>query len=241
MEIKSGPRPVTWRRTLLFLAVLAAFCAIWLVYNLGEVNGVAGLAELRQEYGGLEQRHHEISSENEDLRKQVAILERATQIDRQAIQGVKSEFSEHQEELLALREEIEFYRGIVSPDKVKPGLRVYRFDVFAGEQPGEYRFDLVLTQFKHNDRYIRGAVHWEIAGRQGETAQVLTLADVSSDASSVLNFKFRYFQHLTGDIRLPEEFAVDTVLLRVKSAAKGNPIVEYTLKWPAEKELRQGE
>jgi len=232
---------VTWRRTLLFLAVLVAFYVTWLVYDLGKVNGVAGMAELRQEYAELEQRYHETFSENESLRKQVAILERATQIDRQAIQGVKSEFSEHQEELLALREEIEFYRGIVSPDKVKPGLRVYRFDVVAGEQPGEYQFDLVLTQFKRNDRYVRGAVHWEIVGRQGETAQVLTLADVSGDASSVLNFKFRYFQHLTGDIQLPEEFEVDTVLLRVKSTAKGTPVVEYTLKWPSEKELRQGE
>jgi len=57
----------------------------------------------------------------------------------------------------------------------------------------------------------------------------------------VLNFKFRYFQHLTGDIQLPEEFEVDTVLLRVKSTAKGSAVVEYTLKWPSAKELRQGE
>jgi len=61
---------VTWRRTLLFLAVLVAFYVTWLVYDLGKVNGVAGMAELRQEYAELEQRYHETFSENESLRKQ---------------------------------------------------------------------------------------------------------------------------------------------------------------------------
>jgi hypothetical protein len=241
MDIKDYLSHVTLRRILVLLGSGAALYVAWLVYGLGKVNGVVELAELRNEYAGLEQRYNEASGENEALRKQAAVLERSAQIDRQAIQDVKSEFGEHQEELLALREEIEFYRGIVSPGEVKPGLRVYRFEVVAGNEPGEYRFDLVLTQFKRNDRYVKGTVRWEIAGRQGEEPQVLALADITGDKHSVLNFRFRYFQHLTGNIRLPETFEVDTVLLRVKPAAKGSPVVEHTLKWPSVKKLRQGE
>lgn len=241
MDVKDCLSHVTWHRILVLLGLGAALCVAWLVYDLGKVHGVVELAKLRNEYTGLEQRYNEASSENDALRKQVAILERSARIDRQAIKDIKSEFGEYQEELLALHEEVEFYRGIVSPGEVKPGLRVYRFEIAAGNEPGEYRFDLVLTQFKHNDRYVKGTVRWEVTGRAGGEPQVLALADITGDKNNVLNYRFRYFQHLTGNIRLPDKFEVDTVLLRVVPFAKDSSVVEYTLEWSSVNKLRQGE
>ena len=104
-------------------AVLAAWAGWWL-YDLGKVHGVNELGGLRSEHRTLQTLYDKAISERNKLRDRVAILERSSQVDRQAAQDVREELGALQEELQAAREEIKFYRGIVSPADGVAGLRV---------------------------------------------------------------------------------------------------------------------
>jgi len=211
---------------------IALFAAWWL-YDLGKLRGVDELAGLRTEHAILKKRYGKVYKEAGQLREQVAILERSSKIDHLAALDVKADLGQLEEELQAAREEVEFYRGIVAPGDVQPGLRIHRFTLEEGVAPGEYHYDLVLTQLKRNDRYITGIVDWKISGSMlGEQGE-LSLAGVTNPPAKQLNFRFRYFQDLSGQITLPEGFEAEQVILSIKPEGKGkSPPVEQAFDWP---------
>jgi hypothetical protein len=221
--------------TVLALAAVLALLAYtgWRLYDLGKLRGVTELQALRTENMLLKRRNDRLVSDDETLRERLAVLERSSQIDREAAQSVKSDLGQLEEELQAAREEVEFYRGIVAPGDVNPGLHIHRFRLEAGAERGEYHFDLVLTQLKRNDRYVSGEVDWNITGEvEGERA-ALTLTDVTRPATQQLKFRFRYFQDLAGTILLPENFEARRVVLTVRPDGKDRqePVVQQ-FDWP---------
>jgi len=208
------------------VAVIVLLLAIWWIYDLGKLHGVTELESVRIKNAILEKRNDKLADDAADLREQVAILERSSQIDRQAAESVKQELGQLEDSLQAAREEVEFYRGIVSPGDVKPGLRIHRFSLEEGAKPNEYHYDLVLTQLKRNDRIISGVVDWQITGSMPDYQTEIGLERVTEPAVKELKFRFRYFQELTGSIRLPEGFTADKVVLPIKPAGKGKSRAE---------------
>jgi hypothetical protein len=225
------------RRLVVEIAVLLSLVllgyAAWWLYDLGKRHGVAELQSLRQEHASLEEANEVQARECELLRERVAILDRSSSIDRKAAQDVQDELGVLQDELQLVREEVEFYRGIVSPGDVKQGLYLHRFELVNGPQPGQFHYDLVLTQLKRNDRYVKGVVEWEIVGELNGEQKKLDLAAVTADQVGKLDFRFRYYQHLTGVITLPEGFRAQQVRLSVRATGKNaQGSVEQVFAWP---------
>jgi len=228
-----------WSRVIIRVVVVTMLgfmlFAGWWLYDLGKVRGVVELKSLRTQYAVVEQLNKKQSKDNKELRERVAILERSSQIDQQAAQDVKDDLGQLEAELQAAREEVEFYRGIVAPGDVQPGLRIHRFNLKRSTAPGKYHYELVLTQLKHNDKYVTGIVDWKIAGLLlGEPGEV-ALAGVTSPPVKQLKFRFRYFQELAGTIILPEGFEAEEVTLSIKPGGKGkSEPVEAVFDWPAQ-------
>ncbi len=214
----------------LILALAALLLAGWWLYDVGKLHGVTELESVRTRNAMLEKRNDRLTDDAAGLREQVAILERSAQIDRLAAESVKSELGQLEEELQAAREEVEFYRGIVSPGDVKPGLRIHRFSLEAGTAPGEFHYDLVLTQLKRNDKVVSGVVDWRITGSMPDYQTEIGLERVTEPAVKELKFRFRYFQELAGTIRLPEGFTASKVVLTIRATGKGKgkaePVVQ---------------
>ena len=162
--------------------------------------------------------------------------------EEQAAQAVRDELGALQEELQAAREEIKFYRGIVSPGEGNQGLRIHNFTLTPGLQAGEYQYDLVLTQLQRNDRYVSGKVVWNITGKQDDSVSELGLAAVTKSGAKSLEFRFRYFQHLTGVITLPDGFSAHKVELTVRATGKKAPEpVAEVFDWPDSADWNKGE
>lgn len=214
---------------LLALLMLAG----WQLYDLGKVHGASELAALRSQVQQLKHKNMKLGSESSKLRDKLAIQERSSQIDRQAAQAVKSELGQLEEALQEAREEVGFYRGIVAPGDVDPGLRIHRFVLEEDLAPGEYRYDLVLAQLKRNDKFVSGVVDWKISGMLHDDPVVLALDGVTEPAVQQLQFRLRYFQDLAGTIKLPEGFVPDRVELTVSPQGKGKqPPVVQVFDWP---------
>ena len=226
-----------WSRVMMRVVVVAiigfVLFAGWWLYDLGKVRGVLELKSLRTQYAVVEKLNRKLSKDNKGLRERVAILERSSQIDQQAAQDIKNDLGQLEVDLQAAREEVEFYRGIVAPGDVQPGLRIHRFNLKSGTAPGKYHYELVLTQLKHNDKYVTGVVDWKIAGLLlGEPGEV-ALAGVTSPPVKQLKFRFRYFQELAGTIILPEGFEAEEVTLSIKPGGKGkSEPVKAVFDWP---------
>jgi hypothetical protein len=205
----------------------------YVLFERGMYHASDRLESLVKERRELRQTIDRLERQNRELRQQIVILERSSEIDQQASREVRNEFASLQEELLEVRNELEFYRGIVSPGDTKAGLHIQSFDIRAGDETGSFLFLLTLTQVKRNDRYVRGVIEMEIAGLEDGENKVLVFNKLAESNTKPLSYKFRYFQNFEGEIWIPAEFEPETVRVLVKPRGKGQPAgVDKTMEWP---------
>jgi hypothetical protein len=98
---------------------------------------------------------------------------------------------------------------------------------------GGFRFKLVLSQLRKNDRVIRGSAQLYIEGIQGEEQKKLTLQDLTMGKTREFKLKFKYFQNIEADLVLPDGFIPSRVLLDVIPIGKNRPRIKKTFDWSA--------
>jgi hypothetical protein len=225
------PGQLGWWLALLCLVLAAGG---WGLYRLGIQQGGEELLHLRQERPRILAEIEKLHQEKRQLADQLAVLERASQIDRQASLDMRQGLGEQQEELAGLRGELAFYQGIMSPGDVEPGIRVQKLYWEPVSADGSFRYDLTLVQVKRNDQLVRGVVHLSLEGELDGHPVTLNLAEVTEPPLESLAFRFRYFQHFEGEVQIPSRFRPRTVHLRVEPAGRGAPPrVERSYEWPA--------
>ncbi len=225
-----------WKTRILLLLLTSVFIlAGWALFEYGRFSAGYDSIEVRQEHKVLLNHVNDLDEQIESLREEKAVLERAAQIERKAYDELDTTLKVLQAEILELKAELAFYRGIVSPKETAQGLHVQRFKIAANGQPRGYRYKVILTQVLKNDRTARGIVRITITGEQGDQSKVLELREVTSKSVKELEYSFKYFQNLEGDIQLPEGFRPlrVTVLVEPKNNRNQQETIEKTFDWPA--------
>ena len=124
-----------WQLLAVMFMGLAGYGA-WRIYDLGKLHGAVELEALRREHADLLRHANDLEKSKRELRRRYIMLERSGQIDQQANLEIRQGYGSLQEELQSVREELEFYRGIVSPGDVPPGLRIHRFELSPLQEGG---------------------------------------------------------------------------------------------------------
>jgi hypothetical protein len=211
----------TWRRRAVMIgAVLGSIVALYVSYEWGRFEGgYSKFAEI-QHRRELAARLQTLEEENERLRAEVASAELARTVDNRAYADVEKNLADLQAQVLKHREQLTFYRGIVSPEDGIGGLRIQRFQVLPGAADRQYRLRLVLVQSMRQEAVVSGAVTVQIEGVRDNRPLQLSLpqAGATARADGQLPFQFRYFQNLEHDIVLPEGFEPRAVNVEVRSA-----------------------
>jgi len=219
-------------RILILLVVVAAGLGAWWLYDSGKLAGGQELVQLRARSRDLQAQVKTLSRRNDKLQARLAVVQRSSQVDRQAYKNVKGELASLQDKVLKQREELAFYRGILAPGEVKAGLHIQGFKVDYGEAANTYHYQLVLTQLRRYERWIKGTVDLSVIGTEDGKSRRLPLSRVSEPRTKALKFRFRYFQNLEGDMHLPKGFVPQTVEVKVRPAKRHASAVERTFDWP---------
>ncbi len=210
-----------WRRRSVAAAVLvAALVVLYGVYEWGRfAGGYSKFAEIQQRRE-LTQKIRVLEDANLKLRSEVAAAELARNVDRKAYGDVEKTLADLQAQVLKHREELTFYRGIVSPEDGIGGLRIQRFQVLPGGIDNHFRLRLVLVQSMRQDSVVSGSVSIQIEGVSDNKPTQLQLAEAGGEtrADGLVPFQFRYFQNLEQDIVLPGGFEPKAVNVEVKSS-----------------------
>ena len=217
------------------LAIVVVVIAIaivvggWYLLNTGRTQAGFDFSHLEDEHEDLKSQRDTLVSENRGLREEVVSLKQGGKIEEQAYGEVRDSLTGLQDEILELKEEVAFYRSIVTPGESSKGLRIQKFDIESNGQKQGYRYKLVLTQVIKNKYITKGNVNIVIEGVHGVEPRRLLLTEVSTSKSKSLPFKFKYFQSFEGDILLPEDFIASRIKLNIKSNRTN---IEKTVKWP---------
>jgi hypothetical protein len=208
------------RRSVLIGAFVAALLLLYGVYEWGRFQGGYSKVAEVQHRRELNAKLDALEEVNAKLRGEIAAAELARDVDRKSYADVEKTLADLQAQVLKHREELTFYRGIVSPEDGIGGLRIQRFQVLPGGIDNHYRLRLVLVQSMRQDTIVSGSVTIQIEGVQDNKPVRLMLSEagVETRSDGQVPFQFRYFQNLEQNITLPKGFEPKAVNVEVRSA-----------------------
>lgn len=212
------------------ICIMAIGAAGYFLYNNASHWAQSKLSTLQDERDELAATVGSLQEANTKLREQVAILERTQQVEGKAYKNVDEHLRSLQDEVLALKEEVAFYRGIVSAGREK-GLNIQTFVVDKETSPGAYRFQLVLTQHLKRVKTISGKVKLKIVDESDGTPKALMVSDMDGKQSDALDFEFKFFQRIEGRFTLPSGFKPERLQINVVSSGKKPASVEKSFEW----------
>ncbi len=214
--------------SMVVVVVVVAILAYWLGGKSIKSNYQALLAaheKTEQQLADAEVKYQEAS-------QQLANSSLGAEVDRQAVENVRAVVREHKQTITKLSEEISFYKGLMAPTERERGLGVRSWEVYPTNDARRFQFKLVLQQLAVKHTVLKGVVTVQLVGRQGDVEQVFPLHIVSEQVEEAnIKLRFKYFQHLEGELQLPEGFAVERVDIIAKASAPKNVQVEKHYSW----------
>jgi hypothetical protein len=222
-----------WRHRLKVGGGILVFALVlWGMFEYGFSRAGYDNESLLQQRAELQEQLDSAQAESQQLSERIAILERAAQVDQQAYAQVEESLKQAQDEMLELKEEVAFYRGIVSPAETASGLSVTSFQLDNIGEAHTYRFKLVLSQIKTNNRVVKGYARIAFDGIMAGEQKELELKELSRGKLDRLKLRFKYFQDIEGDVVLPEGFLPSRVLVEVVQTGKNAARLKKSFDWP---------
>jgi hypothetical protein len=202
------------------------------IFYLGEKYQAYELERIRLERETLVSRIAELENRNHQLVQKNAHLEGSSKIERDAYELSNQQLVKLQQELLAQKEALVFYRGIVSPKDAALGVNLQSFEVRKKNNQNQYSYKMILTKSGKSNKKVKGGTSVLIRGENGGSVKEYKISELALEKSTkATKFSFRYFQVFEGDIALPDGFEPFEVVIGVKSTTKKVKSFSETISW----------
>ena len=218
-------------RVKMLLAVIAAvvlLVASGLIYNYGLDRAGFERVSAQETQQSLQDEMRKLGVENQQLVESLARSQRTIQMDQAAFQDLDKSLKASAQEIVKLREELNFYRNIISPADKKSGLRVQTLYIEPAGGTNQYRYKLVLIQALKHESAVQGRASFEITGTQAGEDFVVKLPAANERPIQV---SFKYFQDIEGKLELPRNFKPKRVKVTISSPG-GASLAEASYSWP---------
>jgi hypothetical protein len=215
-----------WLKTGVVLVLLGVF------FGLGREYQSYELQRAQLELETLLSRISELEARNHNLVQKNAHLDGSSRIEHDAYLLANQNLVKLQRELLAEKEELVFYQGIVSPKNTAFGINLQSFEVKKKINRNQHNYKLVLTKRGESNRKLRGSVRVTIRGEDDGKMREMNIKDIKLDnPGKAIKFEFKYFQVLQGDIEFPEKFTPYEVEININSTTKKVKSITETISW----------
>lgn len=176
-------------------------------------------------------------TENSDLRRQVAILDRSSVMDQRATEEVQETIRGLRDRVAQLEQDIVYYRQVVSEETEDTGLIISQLDIDATREENRYRYKLVMRQQDADgDTFLTGHVNVNLVGLQGEEQQILALRDLSAEQDQLdIRLRFKYFQNIEGELVLPDNFVPERLQIAAVSLEPVSKSIDQNFSWVVER------
>lgn len=166
----------------------------------------------------------------EDLKQQVANLQRAAQVDEIATRSLRGTLAQREEEISGLRADLGFYSRLVGGDAQRQGLKLQEVKLQPITGSRGWNLTLSLTQNAKRGDETTGTASISVEGLRGDKVVQLDWPALGDAAQKDgLPFRFMYFQQLQGTIALPADFR--PTQLRIRIQANGEEPLARTVAW----------
>lgn len=161
--------------------------------------------------------------------QRVATLTRSDQISRAANGKLQATLGDREEQIAGLRADVDFYERLVGPTAQRHGLSLHALR-FNRQPGGAWHFLAVLTGNVERDAVNTGVLSLSVEGSAGGSLRTLDWATLRQQpAAPGVDYSFRYFQQVEGDVFVPAGFVPVTV--RVQLRPRGGAMVQQAVTW----------
>lgn len=168
----------------------------------------------------------ETGDQVETMRGELAVHKHGNEVERQVSEHLRQEIVDLQTRLLEQEQTISLYKNILDPSR-NQGLSVHAAEISRLGVPGRYAFKLVLVQPIDSPNEIAGTAIISVSGLQSGKQKLLEWAAIG-DGKPAPTFKFKVYQDITGELKLPETFIPEKLLVRLgRPGSKAAGVSEY--------------
>ena len=217
-------------RTLLLIALAGVVVAAVLGYWWGSRSAAAERDAAVRELDVLGQEYQALVAESARLDQALGDERLAREVGGVFSEQVRDTLSEQADQIAALEEQIRFYRNLMAGSE-EGDLQIADLELLERLDGRGVRFRLLLVQSADRRDEIAGLVEVRVVGMRGGQSEVLTGEALGADLEAPVPFRFRYFQRLAGEIRLPEGFAPEGVEVVVRAEAEDGFRLQRTFDW----------
>lgn len=204
-----------WIHGLIAVVLLSLGFGVWGLVTVFAGGGADDPQVLQEQVEALEQR--------------VTTLARSDQISREANRELQGALAEREEQVAGLRAEVAFYERFVGSTAQRRGLSVHELQIRQGEGR-VWHFAATLTQNLDRGQASEGGLTLAIEGSRNGRLEQLEWSDLRQhDEAPPVEYSFKYFQQVEGDVVLPDGFIPVRVTVRV-APARGDA-VEQSFPW----------
>ncbi|MEH6549023.1 MAG: DUF6776 family protein [Pseudomonadales bacterium] len=219
----ASARPWRSRYIEIFVAVLLLLACIAGVY-LGSVFGADYGAERMRFLNELELQYQTLQQQLSVKEDELAVIQVGANIDRQSAEQVRQLLVEKDKELATLRQDLAFYRSMMTPTETERGLIVGDMTLWPASVPYRYRYRFSMKQLALKHRLISVRLTMSIGGHTQHEAATIPLGEVKT-------IKFRYYQNMEGEFTLPEGFGPERVFIHAEVIKGDKQLLEREMTW----------
>jgi len=184
------------------------------------------------DFGSLTNTMMRMTQDNQQLQDRAVQTERQLQVAQAAQINLAKALSDMQDESLRMKEDVAFYKNILSENDNGSELKVYSFKLAKGAQPRQYEYHILLVQSGRHDKLVQGSLKLAMNAIQNEQAVKLPLGN-GANAAQVIPVNFKYYQRIDGTFIVPQGVEAQSVELNfMEPGAAAKPKITQKMNLP---------
>ncbi|MFT4993678.1 MAG: hypothetical protein ACI965_000699 [Paraglaciecola sp.] len=191
------------------VGILLFSVAIYIGFTWGNKDNLAQQQQISQ----LNQTLDNLQIENNSLTKKLNILGVELEVARLAENLTNQEIQQGLLREKVLRTDLGFYQQVMAPELKPKGFVIEAFYLESTLSDRHFRFELVLMQQEKIRNIVKGKIKVSILGSENGRAKTFSLHELMHEQAEPLSFSFKYFQVIEGELKMPENFEAEKILV----------------------------
>lgn len=210
-----------WKWLVLVAGLLLITGLVWWMFDAGQRLAGFDKDAAQRQLTELTEAKQQLTEENGKMRVSLTELERQAQIDKSSQTEITKTLTQLQDENASLKEDLAFFRSIMSTSASPDGLSVYNFKLDPDGTPNEYRYRMMIMQGGQRENDFRGRVQLVLNLVTNGVPAVVTIPEGEKDKSAGQDVNFKYYQRVEGRFKLAEGTKIKSTQVRVIEMPSG--------------------
>jgi hypothetical protein len=164
------------------------------------------------------------------LQSKVVHFESQLQVANAAQSNLAKEMAGMQDENMRMKEEVAFYKGILTEGGSAGVPRIHSVKLSKGTRAGEYQYQILLVQSGRHDKVVQGGVQLILNGTQDGKPSAQHVEPAGQTRGIKVNFK--YYQRIEGAFSLPPQTNAQSLQVQYVALGANQSTLTQTVSLP---------